>query len=75
MNQGGVNDECDDLVDDVIDSLAVPGNTVGESPLESQGTAHYNGYTLDLVSLTCNLVYQLHIASIISSITKIIFCY
>lgn len=65
MNQGGVNDECDDLVDDVIDSLAVPGNTVGESPLESQGTTHYNGYTLDLVSLTCNLVYQLHIASII----------
>ena len=28
----------DDIVDDVIDSLAVQGNTVGESPLESQGT-------------------------------------
>ena len=38
---GSVNDQSDDVVDDVIDSLMLPANTVGESPLESQGIHIY----------------------------------
>ena len=36
-NSGSTNDKPDDPVDDIVDSLAVPGNTVGESPLQSEG--------------------------------------